>query len=224
MNPAFEERIVTSGHVPFHAVEQYRQLAATLHEAQMDRGLKVVMVTSAVLGEGKSLTAANLALTLSESYRRRVLLVDADLRRPILHDVFDVPGSTGLSDGLHRVQPVPFTTFQLSPTLTLLPAGRPDADPMAGLTSKRMTQFIAEARARFDWVIIDTPPVVLMPDAHLLAGMTDTVVVVVGAGSTAFDVVRQAVKTIGRKKILGIVLNRAETDEQEEYYSSDIVR
>src|SRR6185312_6713315 len=73
------------------ALEQYRKLAATLHHAQEDRGLKVVMTTSALPGEGKSLTAINLAMTLSESYRKRVLLVDADLRRPTVQRVFGLP-------------------------------------------------------------------------------------------------------------------------------------
>ena len=73
--------------------EQYRRLAATLHHAQAEHGLKVVMVASAVPGEGKTLTATNLALTLSESYQRRVLLIDADLRRPSLHDDVQVPNT-----------------------------------------------------------------------------------------------------------------------------------
>src|SRR6185436_18422081 len=80
--------------------EQYRRLAAALHQAQRTTGFKVVMVASAVAGEGKTLTASNLAMTLSESYRRDVLLIDADLRRPSLHLVFQVPGAPGLSDGL----------------------------------------------------------------------------------------------------------------------------
>src|SRR4029450_12477909 len=79
--------------------EQYRRLAAALHQAQRATGFKVVMVVSAVAGEGKTLTASNLAMTLSESYRRDVLLIDADLRRPSLHLVFQVPGAPGLSDG-----------------------------------------------------------------------------------------------------------------------------
>ena len=80
---------------PSAAVEQYRKLAATLHLANVEQELKVIMVTSAVPGDGKTLTAANLALTLSESYRRRVLLVDADLRRPSLYDIFQLPNMVG---------------------------------------------------------------------------------------------------------------------------------
>src|SRR5688500_11761690 len=83
------------------SLEQYRRLAATLHDAQIERGLKTVMVTSAVPREGKTLTVVNLALTLSESYGRRVLLIDADLRRPSIHEVLGISNGTGLSDMLY---------------------------------------------------------------------------------------------------------------------------
>ncbi|MPZ20436.1 MAG: polysaccharide biosynthesis tyrosine autokinase [Luteitalea sp.] len=212
VNPRLEERIIVSGKVSAEGVEQYRQLAGTLHQAQLDRGLRVVMVTSAVLAEGKSLTSTNLALTLSESYRRRVLLIDADLRRPTLHDIFQVGNGSGLSDGLRRESPATFPTLAISDALALLPAGAPDPDPMAGLTSARMRQLIDEARSKFDWVVIDTPPVTMMPDANLLTATADGVVLVVAAAHAPFDIVRQAAKTIGRKKILGVVLNRAEAE------------
>ena len=84
--------------------EQFRRLAATLHHAQLVQGTKVVMITSANPADGKTLTATNLALTLSESYRRQVLLVDADLRRPSLHEVFRVPNVVGLNEGLKASQ------------------------------------------------------------------------------------------------------------------------
>ena len=82
------------------AVEQYRRLAGTLHELQVEQGLKTLMVTSALPKEGKTLTVVNLALTLSESCRRRVLLIDADLRRPFIHEVFQLPNVRGLNDVL----------------------------------------------------------------------------------------------------------------------------
>ncbi len=205
----FQERVVCAG-APPPIADRYRQLAATLHQAHLERGARVVMVTSATLAEGKSLTSTNLALTLSESYKRRVLLVDADLRCPSLHEIFEVASTSGLSDGLRRPDVAPFRTVGISGTLALLPAGRPDPDPMASLTSTRMRLVIDEARRKFDWVIVDTPPVASMPDANLLAGMVDTVLLVVGAGIASYDVIRQAVKSIGKKKIAGVVLNRAE--------------
>ena len=189
--------------------EQYRQLAATLHHAQTSAGIKVVMIASAAVGEGKTLTATNLALTFSESYKRRVLLIDADLRRPSLHVMFGIDNSTGLSDGLSAAVERPVRLRQLTPRLAILPSGLPTGDPMAGLTSERMRRILEEAREAFDWIIVDTPPVGLMPDANLLAAMVDGAVVVVKAESTPHDLVQRAVDAIGRTKVFGAVLNRA---------------
>src|SRR3954453_5032180 len=106
------------------AVEQYRRLAATLHDLQAAQGTKVLMVTSAVPREGKTLTVCNLALTLSESYGRRVLLIDADLRRPAVHEVFRLPDTRGLSDVLGSARgEIPL--LEVSERLSVLPAGRP---------------------------------------------------------------------------------------------------
>ena len=118
---AAQERLVVSPDAPPELAEQFRRLAATLHHAQLVNGLKVVMVTSARPGDGKSLTAANLALTLSESYRREVLLIDADLRRPSLHDVFGVPNVAGLNDGLLLEDDERLAAVKITSTLTLLP-------------------------------------------------------------------------------------------------------
>jgi protein-tyrosine kinase len=190
--------------------EQYRRLAASLHHAQANNGLMVVMIASAVPSEGKTLTAANLSLTLSESYQRSVLLVDADLRRPSVHTVFGINGSPGLSEGLMSETEQKLPLHQVTSRLTILPAGRPSSDPMAGLTSARMRRLIDEAREAFGWVIIDTPPIGLLPDANLLAAMVDGTILVVKAGGTPYDLVKRAVAAIGPDRMLGVVLNRAQ--------------
>ena len=189
--------------------EQYRRLAAALHQAQRTNGFKVVMVVSAVAGEGKTLTASNLAMTLSESYRRDVLLVDADLRRPSLHKVFQVAGEPGLSDGLVMTEEPKLPIHRISERLAILPAGRATSDPIGALTSERMRRLIDEAREVFDWVIIDTPPVGLLTDAALLTAMADGVILVVKAESTSNEMVQRAVEAIGRERVIGAVLNRA---------------
>jgi capsular exopolysaccharide synthesis family protein len=198
--------------------EQYRRLAAVLHDAQSTTGLQVVMVASAVAGEGKTLTAANLALTFSESYQKRVLLIDGDLRRPTLHSVFRLETTAGLADGLLSPSDTKMLVRQVSQRLAVLPAGRPSSDPMAGLTSDRMKQLLDEARQSFDWVILDTPPVVLLPDAHLMTSMVDGAVLVVRAGSTPFELVRRATEALGRSRIVGAVLNRTEPSGQHDKY------
>ncbi|MFN8060107.1 MAG: CpsD/CapB family tyrosine-protein kinase [Vicinamibacterales bacterium] len=190
------------------AAEQYRQLAAALHRAQKERNLSVIMVASAIAGEGKTLTSTNLALTLSESYRKRVLLIDADLRRPAIHEVFQIPNTAGLTDGLRTARDQKLPVVRVSQRLTILTAGRPTNDPMGILTSDRMKRLIEEAVERFDWVIIDTPPVGLLTDANLLGAIVDAAVLVVAAGSTPFDLVQRAVEALGRERIFGVVLNR----------------
>lgn len=191
------------------SLEQYRRLAAVLHEAQVHGNLKTVMVTSALPGEGKSLTVANLAHTLSGSYGRRVLVVDADLRAPNLHRVFGIRNSAGLCDALRdsrRDLPV----IEVSPGLSVLTAGRPGAAPLAGLISDRMGEIVRECSSSFDWVLIDTPPVGLLPDAQVLARFAGAVVFVIAAGSTPRAAVERAVSEIGADSIIGTVLNRVE--------------
>ena len=198
--------------------EQYRRLAATLHQAQATTGLKVVLVVSAVASEGKTLTAANLALTFSESYRRRVLLIDGDLRRPSLDVLFKIQASPGLNEGLTSPVEQILHLRPITPRLMVLPAGRATADPIAGLTGERMKRLIDEARGAFDWVIIDTPPVGLLPDANLLASMADGALLVVRAESTPYQLVERTVEALGKERLLGVVLNRAE-DIEAEYYN-----
>jgi len=149
-DPALAEKLVVDPRTPPGSREQYRRLAGILHDAQAVSGLKVLMIASAVAGEGKTLTAANLALTLSGSYRKRVLLIDADLRRPGMHRVFQIDTSYGLADGLDPTSEARLVVRQISPTLALLPAGRPTPDPMAGLISDRMRRLIEEAKETFE--------------------------------------------------------------------------
>jgi len=200
-------KLIVTPAMPSSAVEQYRRLAASLHHAQFERGVKVVMVTSAAPNEGKTLTTTNLALTLSESYHRNVLLIDGDLRRPSIHQVFQIPNVLGLNDGLKSETDQKLSLIQISEYLTVLPAGRPDPDPMSGLTSDRMRRLVREAAARFEWVLIDTPPVGFLSDANLLAAMVDGALFVVRAGKSPFRLIQRALDAVGRNRIIGVVLN-----------------
>jgi capsular exopolysaccharide synthesis family protein len=176
------------------------------------------MIASAVAGEGKSLTASNLALTFSESYQRSVLLIDADLRRPSLHRMFGIDATEGLSGALLSIDEPELSLIQVSDRLTILPGGRPNSDPMAGLVSGRMQRLITEARGLFDWVFIDTPPVGLLSDANLLAAMVDAALLVIRADRTPHALVQRAVNAIGRERILGTVLNQSTAQARGTYY------
>ena len=199
-------------HTPGVQVEQYRRLAAALHDAQVERGVKTVMVTSAMPREGKTLTALNLARTLSDSYRRNVLLVDADLRWPSIHDVLGIQNVPGLSEAL-REETVRPRLVEMSPGWTVLTAGHPGPSPLAGLTSERMGTLLDDFESAFDWVLLDTPPVGFLPDARLLARVIRSVVLVIAANATPAHAVARAVEELGAECVLGTVLNRIDDDE-----------
>ena len=190
------------------AVEQYRKVAATLHEEQVRSQLKTVIVTSALPGEGKTLTVVNLALTLSESYGRRVLVIDADLRGPSLHSALNIPNDHGLSEALDDGE---LTFVQVSTDFYVLPAGNPGPAPLAALTSERMAHVLEECASQFDWVLIDTPPIGVLPDAQVLVRLAGAVLFVVGAGTTPAATVERAIAELGgADAIFGMLLNRVD--------------
>jgi capsular exopolysaccharide synthesis family protein len=201
------ERLVLDARIPGFVKEQYHQLCARLHHAQLERGIRVVMVTSALPDEGKTLTASNLALTLSSSYGREVALIDGDLRRPTLHEIFSVSG-VAPSSLFSATGPASLVTVR--PQLAVLAPREPASDPLAVLASSRMRGMLAAARQRFEWVVIDTPPVGIMPDASVLSSMVDAVVIVALVGRTPYQAIQQACDAVGRDRVLGVVLNRAD--------------
>jgi capsular exopolysaccharide synthesis family protein len=188
-------------------IEQYRRLVTALCEVQASRSIRCLMVTSAVPREGKTLTAANLALTLSDSYQRRVLAVDADLRQPCLHRQFGLANEMGLADYLRSAE-APYRPIELSPYLSVIPAGRVSSSPVAALSSARMQSLLADAASRFDWVLLDTPPVGLLSDATLVARVSDGVLLVIAADMTPYPLVQRAIGELGADRVVGTVLNR----------------
>ena len=209
-NPSWLPRLVSGTPLNSALVEQFRALAATLHQAQVDHNVRVLLITSAESSEGKSLTSVNLAITLSESYRRRVLLIDADLRRPSLHQIAQIPNTTGLGDTLTGADEQKLTVYRLSETLTVAPAGQPNANPMRALTSARMQPLLREASTMFDWVLLDAPPLGPIADSSLLAPLCDAALLVVRADRTHYASVEKAIETVGRDRIIGVVLNGGE--------------
>jgi protein-tyrosine kinase len=203
-----DPRLVSSN-TNFVGVEQYRRLAASLHDAQLANGLRVVTLTSALPRDGKTLTAVNLALTLSESYSLRVLLIDADLRRPSVHSILGISNRAGLSEVLHgEKQELPLAV--VTPNLSVLTAGRSHSAPLAGLASERMRLLLDDCASRFDWVLLDVPPAGLLADAQILGHLTGAVILVIRAGTTPHAVVERAISLIGRESIVGTVLNGVE--------------
>jgi receptor protein-tyrosine kinase/non-specific protein-tyrosine kinase len=201
----FAEKVVTDAEASAGVVEQYLNLAGHLQWWQAKSGGKCVIVSSATAGDGRTLTALNLALALRSSFQRHVLLVDCDLHHPALHEALLVERRPGVTDAVAAgARP---SAVMVSAKLSVLPAGRPSSNATAILKSDAMAALLQQMRAEYDWIIIDTPPAAEHPDAGLLGPLADGVLLVVAAGRTTAATVRRVVAGIGRKRIVGMVLN-----------------
>jgi capsular exopolysaccharide synthesis family protein len=181
---------------------------------------KVLAFTSASPGEGKSTVAAGLALLFAQN-KTRVLLIDADLRRPSIHQLLSLTQSPGLSGVLSSEGPVNLVT-RSGPVrgLDVLPAGTPQNLSAERLGSEAMKALIDQARSRYDWVIIDCPPALGLSDASVIATLTDGIVVVCSGDKTPRQAVRHVADQLKavRAAVLGVVLNRVDLHRHSYYY------
>jgi capsular exopolysaccharide synthesis family protein len=188
--------------------EQFRAIRTRLAVSENGHSRRVLLVTSPAKGDGKSVTAGNLALTMAQEFSRRVVIVDADLRRPSLHTLFGLPQGPGLSDvllGRAALEEVLVTLPDYR--LTVLPAGPvPDA-PAELLGSAGMRRVIDALRTRFDRVVVDSPPALPLADVGVLAPMTDGMLLVVRAGSTPKPLIDRALSVCDESQVVGLVLN-----------------
>jgi capsular exopolysaccharide synthesis family protein len=192
------------------AAEAYRVLRNNLHYANPDLPLRRILVTSAGPGEGKSTTAANLALVLAQS-DRSVLLVEADLRRPTVHTLFRQPSSPGLSSYLVGDALLEAVLLKSAvPNLSLVACGPIPPNPAELLASRRMQSFLATVTERYDAIILDSPPVLATSDACAIAPHVDGVLLVVDSGRTPQVSLTRAKERVDavRGRVIGAVLNR----------------
>jgi protein-tyrosine kinase len=199
------------------AAEQYRLLRTRLESRDTSGRTQLILVTSPRLGDGKTTTSSNLALTLARDFQHRVILVEADLRRPTLAQRFGVSAQRGLVDVLLGGLPLDEAIIQIPDHhLALLPAGDEGTRSTELLASSMMQRAIDDLRSRFDRIIVDTPPVALA-DTHILARIADGVIVVVRAGVTPRPALERALAAIDRERLLGLVLNEVD-DPATDYY------
>jgi capsular exopolysaccharide synthesis family protein len=217
------------------AVEQFRSLRSRIYELRDISPLKTILVSSGVPQEGKSFISTNLALSLARHKNSKVLLVDGDMRRYSLHQILGCESHPGLADYLagkadllevmQRPETLPATaagTMPISPNLTFI-AGGNGGDRAADLSgSPRFGELIRQASPYFDWIIVDSSPVLPVSDAVNLARWCDGVLLVARGGVTKFPVAQRAQSELKASKILGCVLNAVqETPEVGGYYSYD---
>jgi capsular exopolysaccharide synthesis family protein len=203
-----------------YGAERFRTLRSRLYQIAGAQPLRSLLVTSSVAAEGKTFVASNLAQSIVRQPNRCALLIDADLRAPRLHVPFGAPTTPGLSDYLQG-KADESQIIQVGPegNLCLIPAGSMVSNPSELLHSERMRLFIDRMSHIFDWVILDSPPVLAVHDASILADMCDGILFVVRAGATDSTLAERAVVEFREKNLLGVVLNRVDkSDSYGGYY------
>jgi polysaccharide chain length determinant protein (PEP-CTERM system associated) len=197
--------------------EQYRGFLPTYLEAEHN---KVLLVTSAARGDGKTLTTMNLAVTLATDLNKRVLVIDGDLRRPRVHKVMRTDRKKGLSTILTKQATLDECTVQTKvPNLTVLPSGRSVRNPLTLLTDRAFLEVIEQAKSRFDIVVIDSPPLLPVVDSKILRKMADMVLFVVRADSTPRDAVIRSMRDM--KGVAGVIFNQVSPGSFRRYYYYD---
>jgi capsular exopolysaccharide synthesis family protein len=207
--------------VPNGFAESFRAVRTNLLFSSAEEGARSVIITSTGPGEGKTMVSSNLALALAQA-GQRVLLIDSDMRKPRVHEVFDKPQSPGLSNVLVGNAKTSESVYKThAHGLWVMPAGTHPPNPAELLGSKRFKEFIASMTTHFDWVLIDTPPVMAVTDASVIAHLASGVVFVVGAEMTSRHAASRAVEQLEqtRAKFFGAVLNRVDLQHNSFYYS-----
>ena len=213
--------LLTNGVSP-NFVEAFKTIRTNVLFSSAEEGLRTLVVTSAGPGEGKSIVAANLALALAQA-GQRVLLIDADMRRPRIHEIFDLPQEPGLSNILTGNAKTAAAIRKASlHGLWLLCAGHIPPNPAELLGSRRYLDFIASLDEHFDWAIIDTPPVLAVADSPIAGNDASGVIFVVGSDKTSRQAARAAVEQLdsAHAHLVGSVLNRVDLIRHPYYYAS----
>jgi len=200
------------------AAEKFRFLAVRLRQLRQNRSLKKVLITSTIAEEGKSLVAANLAGVLARR-KEKVLLIEGDMRRPTLAQRFGLDGLSGLAELLQNSQQGISNIYHLNgPEFWLIPAGAPPANPLELMQSGRLSQLMEQLGPAFDWIIIDSPPLLPLADTTVWQRFADGTLLVVREGTTEKNPLQRGIEVLKKADLLGVVLNGSANSNHQNYY------
>jgi protein-tyrosine kinase len=203
--------VFSNSEVNASGAEQFRTLRSRLYHLRDDQHVHTLLITSAGPGEGKTFVASNLAQAIVRQPDRRVLLIDADLRRARLHVPFGAPPAPGLAEYLRgEVDEAAVMQCGGEDNLFLIPGGDEVANPSELLSNGRLATLLNRVGPLFDWVLLDSPPCLPVADASILANSCDAVLFVVRAGTTPSEVAQRAVQELQGRHVAGVVLNAIE--------------
>lgn len=200
--------------------EQYRTVRTNINFSMPDKDFKTILFTSGGPGEGKSTTASNIAAVFSQE-GKKVLLVDADMRKPTVHHTFNLTNKFGLSSILTRQctldKAVQSTNIE---GLYVLPSGAIPPNPAELLGSNQMTQLFEEASAKFDLILFDAPPILSVTDSQILSNKCDATIFVINAGQAQKEATEKAkeILELSKANIIGVILNNVNLDKDQYYY------
>lgn len=218
---ADHRRKLITKHLPKSSIsEQYRTIRTNIQFSYLDGELKTLLVTSAGPGEGKSTTSANLAVVFAQQ-GKKVLLVDADLRKPTAHYTFTLLNTAGLSSVITKNATMEEAVEEGGvDNLYVLSSGPIPPNPAEMLDSNAMDEFMAEAKENFDLIIFDSPPILAVTDAQILANKCDGSVLVISSEKTEREMAIKSKELLetAKGKLLGVVLNNKKQRESGYYY------
>jgi len=201
------------------AAEKFRMLGVRLRQLQQSRPIKKVLVTSTIAEEGKSLVSANLACVLARRKRQRVLLIEGDLRRPVLAQQFGLDKPEGLTEWLRGDSESAGNIYHLEgPDFWLMPAGHPPTNPLELMQSSRLSTLMGQVSSMFDWIIVDSPPVLPLADTTVWGRLTDGALLVVREGKTEKTPLESGLEILKKADLLGVVLNSSSNGNHDNYY------
>src|SRR5438552_2794284 len=207
-----EDRIPALFSTYSFASEQFRLLATRLQQLQHSRACKSVLLTSSVAGEGKSLLVLNLAMSLAQGGQQKILVADANLRKPGLCRTLGVDDRAGIREWYRTNRPITEFIYRIAGVnVWLLPAGLADGDPLELLKSGRMQDLLGSMNAAFDWVLIDSPPLLPIADAEIISRISDGTIIVVLRDKTPATALKQALERLAPSKMIGFLLNEFPT-------------
>ncbi|HEY0827513.1 MAG TPA: CpsD/CapB family tyrosine-protein kinase [Bacilli bacterium] len=215
-----EQMLITDVHPRSPISEAYRTLRTNIRFSSVDQQLKILLVTSTQAGEGKTTTVTNLAAAYAQE-NKKVLIIDADLRKPSIHHVFNLSNRNGLTSILTDQFVINEVVAKTHINhLSVITSGPIPPNPSEMLTSKRMLSLLAELKEVYDVILIDSPPTLAVTDSQILAAMCDGVILVINYGKVKREFVKKAKDSLEHVKarILGAVINNVDKSEADSYY------
>jgi capsular exopolysaccharide synthesis family protein len=213
-----ESRLISVAEEGSLGAEKFRFLAVRLRQLRQNRPLKKILITSTIPQEGKSTIAANLACTLARKKQQKTLLLEGDLRRPTLANQFGIGKPAGLCEWLGG-QTESINIYKLeSLGLWILPAGVAPQNPLELMQSGRLSVLMEQLESWFDWIVIDSPPVLPLADASLWSRLADGIVLVTRKGTTEKQQLQRGLEAIDKSKLLGALVNSSANAAHTDYY------